>query len=398
MSDSSGSPATRRSSRTTPGSTSAFLDREVERFAGQRIASPVVDTVWLARRLLGERTRRVGLASLAHFFGVPTAPCHRALPDARATAEILLVLLGLAQERGARTVADVVELAAPRARRLNVKRALVAGRAAAPGAYVFRGAGGLCSTSVGPATCARGCGRTSAAAASGRRSRRRSPRSSGSSGRRPARSSRRRCWSSGSYASSGHRRTRAGTRPDRHLYLHRRGSRWRASEEPSPHGPLLEPRGRAGRTGTRRLQGGRSRGGARAAQGEAPAARRGAALRGRGAAARPDHGARGGRRRARRARAPARARAVPRRPCARAGLRPRLRRRRRPRRGAAPRPRAAGRRTRRRHSSPARRPPSVAARRTTPTSCASSARSSAARRPSSASSRSSLVRARGSRG
>ena len=78
----------------------AFLDREVELLTGRRIASPVVDTVWLARRLLGERTRRVGLASLAHFFGVPTEPCHRALPDARATAEILVVLVGLAQERG----------------------------------------------------------------------------------------------------------------------------------------------------------------------------------------------------------------------------------------------------------------------------------------------------------
>src|SRR4051794_39569008 len=119
----------------------AFLDREVERFAGQRIASPVVDTVWLARRLLGGRTRKVGLASLAHFFGVPTEPCHRALPDARATAEILVILLGLAQERGARTVADVVELAAPRARRLGTKRSLVAGAPTTPGAYVFRGAG-----------------------------------------------------------------------------------------------------------------------------------------------------------------------------------------------------------------------------------------------------------------
>ena len=104
---------------------------------------PVVDTVWLARRLLGERTRRVGLATLAHFFGVSTEPCHRALPDARATAEILLVLIGLAQERGARSLADLVELAAPRARRLHTKRSLVAGAPTTPGVYVFRGAGGM---------------------------------------------------------------------------------------------------------------------------------------------------------------------------------------------------------------------------------------------------------------
>ena len=121
----------------------AFLDREVELLTGRRIAAPVVDTVWLARRLLGERTRKVGLASLAHFFGVPTEPCHRALPDARATAEILVVLVGLAQERGARTLADLVELAAPRARRLHAKRSLVAGAPPRPGVYVFRGRGGV---------------------------------------------------------------------------------------------------------------------------------------------------------------------------------------------------------------------------------------------------------------
>ena len=117
----------------------AFVDKEVQLLTGRRVAAPVVDTVWLARRLLEGRVRRVGLASLAHFFGTATVPCHRALPDARATAEILVALLGLAQERGARTVSDVVELAAPRARRLNRKRSLVAGAPATPGAYLFRG-------------------------------------------------------------------------------------------------------------------------------------------------------------------------------------------------------------------------------------------------------------------
>lgn len=116
----------------------AFLDREVERLTGRRVAAPVIDTVWLARRLLSGRVRRVGLAALAHFFGTRVQPCHRALPDAQATAEILVQLLGLAQEHGARTVADVVELAAPRARRLHGKRSLVAGAPQGPGVYLFR--------------------------------------------------------------------------------------------------------------------------------------------------------------------------------------------------------------------------------------------------------------------
>ena len=115
-----------------------FLDGEVERLSGRRVAAAVIDTVWLARRLLVRRSERFSLASLAHFFGTSTAPCHRALPDALATAEILLALLGLAQERGARTLADVLELAAPRERRLHAKRPLAAGAPTTPGVYLFR--------------------------------------------------------------------------------------------------------------------------------------------------------------------------------------------------------------------------------------------------------------------
>ena len=116
----------------------AFLEREVGRLTGKRVAAPVVDTVWLARRLLHKRSGRFSLAHLAHFFGTSTDPCHRALPDALATAEILIALLGLAQERGARTLAEVIELAAPRARQLHTKRALVAGAPTTPGVYLFR--------------------------------------------------------------------------------------------------------------------------------------------------------------------------------------------------------------------------------------------------------------------
>ena len=118
-----------------------FLDREVERLTGRRLAAPVIDTVALARRLLAGRIARASLASLSYFFGTSVRPCHRALPDAEATAEILMGLLGLAQERGARTVADVCRFAAPRTRRVYAKRSLAFGSPSRPGVYLFRGLG-----------------------------------------------------------------------------------------------------------------------------------------------------------------------------------------------------------------------------------------------------------------
>ena len=117
----------------------AFLDRETELLTGSRIGSPVVDTVRLARRLLAGRVAGFGLAQLAWFFDTAERPCHRALPDARATAELLLTLIGLAQERGARTVADLTELAATRTRRLLDKRHLAFGAPTRPGVYLFLG-------------------------------------------------------------------------------------------------------------------------------------------------------------------------------------------------------------------------------------------------------------------
>jgi DNA polymerase-3 subunit epsilon len=117
----------------------AFLDRETELLTGSRIGAPVVDTVRLARRLLAGRVQGFGLGQLAWFLGTAEKPCHRALPDARATAELLLALIGLAQERGARTVSDLTALAATRTRRLLDKRHLAYGAPTRPGVYRFLG-------------------------------------------------------------------------------------------------------------------------------------------------------------------------------------------------------------------------------------------------------------------
>ena len=115
-----------------------FLECQLERMHGRRLSEPPLCTAALARRLLEGRVRRVSLASLAHFFGVSTSPCHRALPDAEATAQVLVRLIGLAQELGARRLSDLRKLAAPRKRRVYDKRGLARDAPTRPGVYLFR--------------------------------------------------------------------------------------------------------------------------------------------------------------------------------------------------------------------------------------------------------------------
>lgn len=71
-------------------------------------ASPVLDTVELARLVLGEdEVPNCKLGTLAEFFGARTVPCHRALADARATADVLAGLLRRLAANGVRTLAGI---------------------------------------------------------------------------------------------------------------------------------------------------------------------------------------------------------------------------------------------------------------------------------------------------
>lgn len=115
----------------------AFLDAALGRRERARIAAPVLDTLQLARRLLGRR-RGLRLSALADRFDTTTSPCHRALADALATAEILLALLGRAQEHGAETLEDILILAQPPVRRAVSQRRLADDAPRAPGTYVMR--------------------------------------------------------------------------------------------------------------------------------------------------------------------------------------------------------------------------------------------------------------------
>lgn len=69
---------------------------------------PVVDTVDLARRVLREgEVPNCKLATLADYFGARTAPSHRALADAQATADVLLALLPRLAAAGVSTLGEI---------------------------------------------------------------------------------------------------------------------------------------------------------------------------------------------------------------------------------------------------------------------------------------------------
>jgi DNA polymerase III subunit epsilon len=79
-------------------------------------ACQVLDTVVLATQVLGEdEVPNHKLSTLASFFGARTAPCHRALADARATADVLAGLLRRLAAAGVRTLAEVCDLGSPEA-------------------------------------------------------------------------------------------------------------------------------------------------------------------------------------------------------------------------------------------------------------------------------------------
>jgi len=63
------------------------------------------------------------LATLACFFGARTRPCHRALADAKATADVLQGLLAPAGATGVRTLAEITPIPGePRKRRYACSR------------------------------------------------------------------------------------------------------------------------------------------------------------------------------------------------------------------------------------------------------------------------------------
>jgi DNA polymerase III subunit epsilon len=86
-----------------------FVSHEIQRAAGVQLVGETLCTVRLARVLLPQLPRR-SLDAVTHYFGIDIGARHRAAGDALATAQVLLRLLQLAEDRGASTWRELVAL------------------------------------------------------------------------------------------------------------------------------------------------------------------------------------------------------------------------------------------------------------------------------------------------
>lgn len=85
-----------------------FLNYERHRLLGTYFSQPWLDTLALSRRLLGSRVKRHDLGTLAGWAGAQVRPCHRALADAEATAQVLACLIEVMDEGASTTLEDAV--------------------------------------------------------------------------------------------------------------------------------------------------------------------------------------------------------------------------------------------------------------------------------------------------
>lgn len=119
-----------------------FLAAALQRHAYPPLDLPVVDTAAVARRILRDEVRNCRLATLAAHVRSRTVPEHRALPDARATVDVLHHLLERAGTLGATTLEELQAYATSTSDRAYRKIRLVADAPRSPGVYRFLDARG----------------------------------------------------------------------------------------------------------------------------------------------------------------------------------------------------------------------------------------------------------------
>ena len=117
-----------------------FLAANLARYGYQPARNPIVCTVRLARRLVREEVPNLQLATLARALRARTAPCHRALDDARATVDVFHALLERAGRWGISDLDDLLWFQSARGHPSYDKVRLAEDLPRARGVYLFRGA------------------------------------------------------------------------------------------------------------------------------------------------------------------------------------------------------------------------------------------------------------------
>jgi DNA polymerase-3 subunit epsilon len=117
-----------------------FLDYELGRLRGQTFPRPALDTLRMARKLCPQQ--RCSLSALAYRFDTKVKPVHRALHDAQATGELLLLFLSWLEEQGLHTLEEVARFCEPATRRNYHKISLTEGIPTTTGVYVMKDAKG----------------------------------------------------------------------------------------------------------------------------------------------------------------------------------------------------------------------------------------------------------------
>ena len=117
-----------------------FLDYELGKQRGQTFPRPALDTLRMARKLCPQQ--KCSLSALAYRFDTRVKPVHRALHDAQATGELLLLFLSWLQEQGMSTLEEVARFCEPGTRRNYHKISLTEKVPTSPGVYIMRDAKG----------------------------------------------------------------------------------------------------------------------------------------------------------------------------------------------------------------------------------------------------------------
>lgn len=115
-----------------------FLDAALLRRGGARLPNLRVDTLGISRRLLRDDLPDLRLGTLAHHLGASVEPCHRALADAEATAEVFHALLERAGTFGVLALDDLLALPKLRDHPTMSKLRLTSRAPRGPGVYQLR--------------------------------------------------------------------------------------------------------------------------------------------------------------------------------------------------------------------------------------------------------------------